>query len=270
MLDLRSSNPVLADDQLASASHARAITEPATIGGIVQKTGFALTLAVVGGIGGAALTRAFGGPAQIGIFVASLIASIACYFTIYRNPARAAVATPIYSVVQGAMLGSFAIMLDAILASKGITALGGLGLQAFVITLSVTGAMLLVYRAGLIRPGRTFVAVLSTLTIGVGVLYLAMFVLGFFNIQIPGLSLSSAMEGGKWAWIGLGINVAILGLASLWLIVDFQQIETAVSQRVDREYEWYFVFGLMVTLVWIYLEALKLAFRAAMLANSRK
>jgi uncharacterized YccA/Bax inhibitor family protein len=72
------------------------------------------------------------------------------------------------------------------------------------------------------------------------------------------------------AWVGLGINAVILLIASLWLIVDFQQVETAVASRVSKEYEWYFAYALMVTLVWIYLEALKLAFRAAMMANDRK
>jgi uncharacterized YccA/Bax inhibitor family protein len=66
------------------------------------------------------------------------------------------------------------------------------------------------------------------------------------------------------------VNGVILVVASLWLIVDFQQIEDAVSARVGKEYEWYFAYGLMVTLVWVYMEALKLAFRAAMAANDRK
>jgi uncharacterized YccA/Bax inhibitor family protein len=78
------------------------------------------------------------------------------------------------------------------------------------------------------------------------------------------------MQGGKGAWIGVAINGAILVIASLWLVVDFQQVENAVATRVGKEYEWYFAYGLMVTLVWIYLEALKLAFRMAMMANERK
>jgi uncharacterized YccA/Bax inhibitor family protein len=78
------------------------------------------------------------------------------------------------------------------------------------------------------------------------------------------------MQGGQGAWIGLAVNGVILVVASLWLIVDFQQIEDAVSARVGKEYEWYFAYGLMVTLVWVYMEALKLAFRAAMAANDRK
>jgi uncharacterized YccA/Bax inhibitor family protein len=270
MLDLRSSNPVLADSQLDSAAHSRAIAQVATISGVAQKTGFAVSLAVVGGLGGAALVRAVGPGAAMGIWIAALVASLVCFFALWRRPERAVWAAPLYSILQGAMLGAFALMLDGVLAAKGIEALGGLGLQAFVITLAVTVAMLIVYRAGLIRPGKTFVAVLSTLTIGIGLAYLAQFVLGFFGISIPGLGLQSAFEGGRGAMIGLGINAVILLVASMWLVVDFQQIEQAVASRVGKEYEWYFAYGLMVTLVWIYLEALKLAFRAAMLAGDRK
>ena len=270
MLDLRSSNPVLADQQLAASVRATPITESASIGGVAQKTAIALTLAVVGGVAGAGLTSSLGQGAMWGIFGVSLVASLVCYFATFRHPERAAWATPLYSVTQGAMLGCFAFILDAVLAAKGIAALGGLGLQAFVITLSVTAAMLLVYRAGLIKPGKTFVAVLSTLTIGICLAYLAQFILGFFGISIPGLGIQSAMEGGKMALIGLGINAVILIVASLWLIVDFQMIEDAVNARVDRRYEWYFAFALMITLVWVYMEALKLAFRAAMIAGNRK
>ena len=270
MLQLRSSNPVIADDQLVATSHSRPVAEAATVAGVAQKTAFAAMLAVVGGIGGAALVRATGQAAIWGIFIASLVASLVCFFALWRKPERASWCAPLYSVTQGAMLGVMALVLDAVLASRGISALGGLGLQAFVITLSVTGAMLLVYRAGLIKANGTFVAVLSTLTIGIGLMYLAQFILGFFDISIPGLGLQSAMQGGNGAWIGLAINGAILLIASLWLIVDFQQVEAAVATRVGKEYEWYFAYGLMVTLVWIYLEALKLAFRAAMMANDRK
>ena len=270
MLNLRSSNPVLADEQLPAQSHSRPLAEAATVAGVAQKTGFAVTLAVVGGLGGAALVRALGPGAVLGTWIAAMVASLVCFFALWRKPERASWAAPLYSVTQGAMLGTFALLLDSVLASKGLEAFGGLGLQAFVITMAVTAGMLVTYRAGLIRPGKPFNAVLMTLTVAIGLAYLAQFVLGFFGISIPGLGLGSAFAGGREAMIGLGINAVILVVASLWLVVDFQQIETAVASRVGKEYEWYFAYGLMVTLVWIYMEALKLAFRAAAMANDRK
>jgi uncharacterized YccA/Bax inhibitor family protein len=267
MLNLQSSNPVIADSQLAGAA-GTAAANPATVSGVATKTAISLALAIAGGIGGTALVKVGGQGALMGIWIASLVASLGAFFVTYRNPARAAWATPIYSVLQGAFLGSFALVLDSVLASRGIEAFGGLGLQAFVITAAMAASMLVIYRAGLIRANGTFVAVLSTLTLGIALVYLAQFVLSFFHIDIPGIGLQSALQGGKGAMWGLVINGVILVIASLWLIVDFQGVENAVQMRLGKEYEWYFAFGLMVTLVWIYLEALKLAFRAA-LANRR-
>jgi len=268
MLELRSSNPVLADDQLMADSHARPVANPATVAGVAQKTAFAVSLAIVGGIGGAALVRAVGSGAILGVFIGSLVASLVCFFALWRKPERAYWCAPLYSVTQGAMLGVMALLLDAVLADRGIKTLGGLGMQAFVITLAITAAMLICYRAGLIKPTGTFVAVISTLTIGIGLMYFAAFILSFFGVQIPGLGLQSALQGGQGAWVGVAINGFILIVASLWLVIDFQMIENAVASRVSKEYEWYFAYALMVTLVWIYLESLKLAFRMA--AANRK
>ena len=244
------------------------VAVPATIPGVVQKTALAVTFAVAGGIGGAALVKAVPA-AMIGIMLGSMVVTLVTYFAIWRNPARAAWGAPLYAVAQGASMGALALVLDAALASRGISALGGLGLQAFVITLAITAGMLIAYRAGLIRPTATFVAVVSTLTIGVAIAGLVAFLLSFFGIHIPGFGVTEAMQGGKGAWIGIGINVLILVLASMWLVIDFGAIESAIATRVGKEYEWYFAFALMVTLVWIYLEALKLAFRLAMAQDRR-
>ena len=270
MLELRSSNPVIADDQLVAASHARPVAEAATVPGIVQKTAIAARLAVAGGLGGAALVRAFGQGAVWGIFIGSLVVTLVVYFSLWRKPERASWGTPLYSVAQGATLGVMALLLSAVLEDRGIKALGGLGLQAFVITMAITAGMLLAYRAGLIRANGTFRAVMGTLVLGIGIAYLAQFVLGFFGINIPGIGLQDAFQGGKSAMIGIAVNGLILVVASLMLVIDFQRIEEAVATRVGKEYEWYFAFGLMVTLVWVYMEALKLAFRVAMSQNDRK
>ena len=81
---------------------------------------------------------------------------------------------------------------------------------------------------------------------------------------------SGAFGGGSAAWIGLGINAAILLLASLWLLVDLAQIDEAVAAGAPKAMEWMLAFGLIVTLAWVYLEALKLAFRIAALSVDRK
>lgn len=261
MLNLRSSNPVL--NTISETTTRRVAGPVATIGGVVNKTAIAISIAAVGGIGGAFLTQTVGGGAAMGLWVGSLVVTLIVYFAIWRNPQRAAWGAPLYALAQGACLGAFAVVLDSILAQQGVQTVTSLGVQAFIITMCVAVGMLAVYRLGLIRPGRAFRAVLVTLTIGIMLTYLAGFVLGFFGVEIPFLSLNSAFEGGKAAWIGIGINVFILIVASLWLVMDFQMIEEVTQSGQPQAMEWYCVFALLVTLVWIYIEALKLAFRAA-------
>jgi uncharacterized YccA/Bax inhibitor family protein len=95
-------------------------------------------------------------------------------------------------------------------------------------------------------------------------------VLTLFGIPMPFLNLGEAFNGGQAAWIGLGLNVGILLLASLWLLVDLAQIDDAVASGAPKSMEWLLAFGLMVTLAWVYLEALKLAFRIAAMFGERK
>ena len=90
-----------------------AAANPATVQGVATKTAISLALAIAGGIGGTALVKAGGQGALMGIWIASMVASLGAFFVTYRNPARAAWATPIYSVLQGAFLGSFALGIAA-------------------------------------------------------------------------------------------------------------------------------------------------------------
>jgi len=112
--------------------------------------------------------------------------------------------------------------------------------------------------------------VIYTATAGVMMIYLISFVLMIFGgPTLPFITLGSAFQGGTPALIGLGLNVAILGLASLWLVIDFKTVEDQVNAGAPKYMEWYCGFALLVTLAWIYYEAVKLAFRVAILLNSR-
>jgi uncharacterized YccA/Bax inhibitor family protein len=111
--------------------------------------------------------------------------------------------------------------------------------------------------------------VLSVATLGIMLTYLVSFVMSLFGASMPFLSIGSAMEGGNAALIGLGINLLVLVVAALWFVVDFRQIEEMVAAGAPKQMEWYGAFGLIVTLAWVYLEALKLAFRLAMLFGRR-
>jgi uncharacterized YccA/Bax inhibitor family protein len=269
---LSSSNPVLSDsalDRLVSETGGVAQSDTASITGVLRKTSLCTMLAVAAGAGGYLVTQAYPSAvwiSAIGAFVVSLV----LFFVMMSRPHLAKIGAPVYSITQGFFLGAFSMMLEGILASKGIVAMGGLALQAFVITGSLMATMLALHTFGIIKAGPRFASILSLVTIGIGVVYLVSFIMSLFGASMPFLSLGSAFDGGSAALIGLGINALILIVAALWLLVDFAQIDEAVAAGAPKSMEWMLAFGLIVTLAWIYYEALKMAFRLAALFGNRE
>ncbi len=266
---LETSNPALRDQKAWQEGLSAGGVETASIQGVVNKTGMLTAIAVAGGMAGIWLTTNHPNLAwPLGI--AGFIATLVVYFMILRNPLRAKQTAWIYAVIQGAFLGVLTNALDATLAQMEITATGGLALQAFVVTISVLISMLALYYFRILKPTKIFTSVVGVLTLGIFVTYFISFCMWlFFKTEMPFLSLGSAIQGGTAGWIGVGINVLILGVASLWLIIDFGMIEKQIQSGAPKQMEWFCGFILMVTLVWIYLEAVKLCFRLAVLLNNR-
>jgi uncharacterized YccA/Bax inhibitor family protein len=267
----QSSNPALANDDAFREFYGhmeRTRSDTCTLQGVANKTAILVTIAVAGGIGGYLLTQSIPSLMWVSAIAAFLI-TLGIYFVIAGKPHLAPVLAPVYAVVEGGFLGALSCTLDRTLASMGYAVAGGVATGAFLITISVAVAMLGLYATRLLRPSRTFVAVISTATLGIMLVYLASFVLSFFGVQLPFVSLGSAIQGGTAGLIGLGLNVLILGIASLWLVIDFGMIEAKVAEGAPRSMEWYCGFALLVSLAWIYYEAVKLVFRLAILLNSR-
>jgi uncharacterized YccA/Bax inhibitor family protein len=223
---------------------------------------------VLAGTGGYTVSGVFPNAVWISCIVSCIVA-IGIFMKLAASPHQAVIYGPIYAVVQGFFLGALTGALDAVLANLGYAAAGGLALQAFIITISVMLAMLGLYYARILQPTKMFTAVVTTLTVGIMITYLISFIASFFGAALPFISLGSALQGGTAAWIGLGLNVAILGVAAMWLIIDFGLIEEKVNEGAPRSMEWYCAFALIVTLAWIYFEAVKLAFRLTLLFGSR-
>ena len=267
---LESSNPVLADGRLDSALRGAQTAEaPATIGGVVNKTCLCLAVAVVFGAIGNSVVKT--NPGLLGIVnIVSFIASLGVAFAMYGRPAWASVLTPIYAAAQGFFLGAVALVLDAILAKNGIKLAGGVALQAFLVTAGVSTACLLLYRSGAVRISERGAFVLWCLVLGIAITYLIAFVLGFFGIQVPFLSLPTQAGASNAAFIGLAINGVILFVAAFTLVADIQQVDMAVRGGAPASAEWYLAYGLLVSLIWIYMESLKIVFRLAMIFGGGK
>ena len=118
------------------------------------------------------------------------------------------------------------------------------------LTFGTLFALLFAYRSGLIKATENFKLGVVAATGGIALVYLASFVLSFFDVRIPFIH-----ESGL---IGIGFSLFVVVIAALNLVLDFDFIESGVEQNAPKHMEWYAAFGLMVTLVWLYVEFLRL------------
>ncbi|HJM67060.1 MAG TPA: Bax inhibitor-1/YccA family protein [Candidatus Thalassarchaeaceae archaeon] len=147
-----------------------------------------------------------------------------------------------YAGAQGFLLGGSTYFLD--------TFYPGIAIQAFLITGMIFGGMLLVYRTGIINVNENFRIAIYSAVFAIMMVYLLTFILGIFGIGIPYIHGSGP--------IGIGFSLLVIGLGALMLASDFDYIERGVENGAPKNLEWRAVFGLLVTLIWIYVEVLRL------------
>lgn len=212
-----------------------------TINGTVNKTGILLIMAFVTALfvwnkvmagNTAAMPWMWGG--LIGGMIAALV-------TIFKKDI-AHITAPIYALCEGLFLGGISALYEV--QFKGIV------LQAGMLTFGVLFVLLAAYRSGLIKATENFKLGVVAATGGIGLIYLVTIILGFFGVSIPYIH-----ESGM---IGIGFSLFVVVIASLNLVLDFDFIEQGSEVGAPKYLEWYAAFGLMVTLVWLYLEMLRL------------
>lgn len=264
MRNLQSSNPALRDDVIRGGDwwSDTAAGEVASISGIVNKTGLFAFVLALGGAGGYALVERY--PALLfPLLIVNLVVSLGCFFMMRGSAIKARNFGFVYSLSEGLLLGGVAVMLEGMLAARDIAVPGGLVLQAFVVTIACLFSMLGLYRAGILKGGAMFTRVLTVATIGVIAAVFISFILSLFGLNTMIFNLG-AEAGSSGFMLGFGVTIALLILASLWLIVDFRQAEELVKAGAPKETEWYAAFGLIVTIAWIYFESLKLVYYIAL------
>ena len=174
----------------------------------------------------------------IGGLIAALVA--------YMKPNTANITAPLYAIFEGLALGTISLMVAASF-GEGFF---GIVTNAIFLTIFALLAMLGAYKTGLIKPTEKFKSIIFTATGAIAVLYLVSMLLGLFGINIPYLH-----EGGV---IGIGISLVIVGIAALNLIIDFESFEVGEKMGESKKTEWLCALGLLVTLVWLYMEILRL------------
>ena len=250
---MRSSNPVLTANSLDSfrgdffpASQSMTIQGAATksliLLGLCVGTG-SMTFAMThGGNSGAAM------PWMIAGVIGSLVFSLATTF----KPTWAPVTAPLYALAEGLLLGAISGMYERMF--------HGIVPQAALATLGTMAAMLFAYKTGVIQASRGFMMGVAAATGGIALMYFVAMICSFFGIQMSFLYTPSP--------ISIAISVGIVIVAALNLIIDFAAIQQAAAQGAPKYYEWYTAFGLMVTLVWLYVEIIRLLAMISMYTKS--
>ena len=149
---------------------------------------------------------------------------------------------PLYAGCEGLALGGISAMMEV--------SYPGIVFQAVIGTFGALFSMLLLYRLGVIRCNDKFRSVLFISTASIAAIYLVDLIGHFFNYSVPLINTSTNF--------GIGFSIIVIAIAALNLIIDFDFIEKGSQAMLPKDYEWYGAFGLLVTLVWLYLEILKL------------
>lgn len=236
---MRTSNPALSDK--AFRSEGVAYGDAMTLSGTVNKTGILLICTIAAAAWTWNLTTT--NPERtVGLTVVGALGGlIVALVTIFKK-SWAPVTAPIYAVLEGLLLGCISALFEARYPGIGITAVG--------LTFGTLFVLLLVYRTGIIRVTQKFALGVAAATGGIAFFYFLTMILGFFGIHF-----TSVYGSGP---IGIGFSIFVVIVAALNLVLDFDSIESGVAAGAPKYMEWYGGFALLVTLIWLYLEILRL------------
>lgn len=215
-------------------------SEPMTVNGAINKTFILFGFLLIGSL---AVWNLFFQGYSDKVTMLTMVGAIgglisAFVYIATKNP----IVAGIYATLEGLALGGFSAMIEK--------AYPGIAIQAVSATLIVLFSMLFLYRIGAIKCTDKFRSVLFISTFSILGIYIINFIGSFFGMHVPQIFTSSL--------IGIGFSLIVVVIASLNLIIDFDFIERGAQQMIGKSYEWYGAFGLMVTLVWLYIEILNL------------
>ena len=237
----RSGNPAFKSKAFTHRSSDFSTNEVMTLSGAVNKTGFYLLLCTLTAALNWNLLYSNPGLASGLLYFGLIGGFITAMVTIFK-PTAANISAPIYAALQGLALGAVSAMYES--------AFDGIVIQALALTFGTLAALLLAYKSGLIKPTENFRLMLFAATGGVLILYLVSFIMSFFGGPIGFIHSNSLM--------GIGFSLVVVAIAALNLVLDFDFIEQAAEQGAPKYLEAYGAFSLMVTLIWLYLEILRL------------
>ena len=177
-------------------------------------------------------------PYMIGGAIGGLVLALV---TIFKKE-WAGFTAPLYALMEGLFLGAMSALFEL--------RFPGIAMESVALTLGTCFCLLIAYRAGVIRVTQKFALGVVAATGAIALTYFATMILGFFGVQVPGIYGSGP--------IGIVFSLVVVGVAALNLVLDFNVIEQGALNGAPKYMEWYGAFGLMVTLIWLYMEMLRL------------
>ncbi len=229
-------------------------SEAMTINGTMNKTALMLLIVMAGAIFtwnkffAAIAVNPEGGAAAVmpWLVVGGIGGLITALVTAFR-PQSSGISAPIYAIFEGLLLGGLSAIFESMYT--------GIVMRAVALTLAVFLAMLFLYRSGIIKVTEKLKMGIFAATAGIAVVYLVSFIGGFFGMEFSFLHGNSNFS--------IGFSLLVVAIAAFNLVLDFSFIENAAEQGAPKYMEWYGAFGLMVTLIWLYLEILRLLSKLA-------
>ncbi len=241
---MRTSNPALNEKVFRGQV---ALGDAMTLQGTVNKTGLLLLCVVVTSAWTWGMSHSETPYAAVPWMIGGMLGGlVVAMVTIFKSQ-WAPVTAPIYALLEGLVLGGISAIFEK--------TYPGVAIQAVGLTFGTLFVLLLAYKSGIVRATQGFKIGVIAATGGIALFYLIEMALGvFFHIQVPAINGS-----GPW---GIAFSLFVVIIAALNLVLDFDLIETGVRAGAPKYMEWYGAFALMVTLIWLYLEILRLLAKA--------
>jgi uncharacterized YccA/Bax inhibitor family protein len=240
---MRTGNPALSDNTFTAVGRVARAEEAMTIQGTANKAMLLLLCVLVTASWTWSLYYRSMNPQVVTpwVLVGAIAGLIVALVTVFKQT-WAPITAPLYALLEGLVIGGVSALFEA--------QFPGIVIQAVGLTFGTCLALLLAYKSRMIRATENFKMGVVAATGGILLFYLLTMILGFFGIRMP------LMYGNSWASIGFSLFVVII--AALNLVLDFDFIEQGAAGGAPKYMEWYGAFGLMVTLIWLYIEILNL------------
>ena len=239
---MATANPAMNEAVYRRAGRADASTSGMTIQGAVIKTAILVVILIVTATYTWSQTAAGNTSLAYGLLIGGLIGGFLTALVTIFVPKVSPITAPIYAALEGLVLGAISAVFE--------TQYPGIVIQAVGLTIGVLAVMLFVFGTGIIRATEKFKIGVVAATGAICLVYLVAAVLSLFGIRLPFIHESGV--------VGIGFSLVVVVIAALNLILDFDFIERGVMQQAPKYMEWYGGFSLLVTLIWMFLEILRL------------